>query len=188
MNTRLQLPVLHCTGNLSKMVILFTLACLPPEVSAVAKRNILAITSKGKVESLYLREFRETVASAVACPAVLCADLDPVFFIFLHLVQLINAGWRYSLTDKRGTERVASAATTRLVASILGPLFHQVKPLDPDTKDAKVVNLYLHAPIAHLHHHVGNNRAPVAYVSDDNIEGHIRGAGRLVSNNGRNAP
>ncbi|KAK1866118.1 hypothetical protein I4F81_008638 [Pyropia yezoensis] len=188
MNTRLQLPVLHCTGNLLKMVILFTLACLPAEVSAVARRNILAITSKGKVESLYLREFRETVAGAVACPAVLSADLDPVFFIILQLVQVINAGWRSSLTDKRGTERAASAATTRLAASMLGPLFHQVKPLDPDTKDAKVVSLYLHAPIAHLHHQVGNHRAPVAYVSDDNMEGNIRGAGRFVSNNGSNAP
>lgn len=188
MNTRLQLPVLHCTGNLSKMVILFTLACLPAEVSAVARLNTLVITSKGKVESLYLREFRETVASAVACLAVLSAGLDPVFFIILQLVQLINAGWRSSLTDKRGTERVASAATTRLAASILGPLFHQVKPLDPDTKDAKVVSLYLHTPIANLHHQVGNNRAPVAYVSDDNMECHIRGAGRFVSKNGSNAP
>lgn len=187
MNTRLQLPVLHCTGNLSKMVILFTLACLPAEVCALAKRNILAITSKGKVESLYLREFREMVASVVACPSVLSEDLDPVFLIIMQLVQLINAGWRSSLAETDGKDRAASAATTRLAASILGPLFNQVKPLDPDTKDSKVVNLYLHAPIAHLHHQVGDHRAPVAYVSDDNMEGHIRGVGRFIHNNGGNA-
>lgn len=188
LKTRLQLPVLHCTGNLSKMVLLFTLACLPTEVCAVAKRNILAITSKGKVESLYLREYREMVASAVACPSVLSQELDPVFFIILQLVQLINAGWRSSLTDEVGTERAASAATTRLASSILGPLFHEVKPLDPETKDSKVVNLYLHAPIAHLHHQVGDNRSDVAFVSDDNMEGHVRGVGRFLYNNGSNAP
>lgn len=184
---RLQLPVLHCTGNLSKMVLLFILACLPAEVSASAKRNILAMTSKGKVESLYLRKYREVVVSAVACPSMLSQDLDPVFMSMLQLVQLINAGWRSSLTDADSAERVASAAIVRLYASKLGPQFRQVKPMDPETKFTKVINLYLHAPIAHLHHQVGDDRAAVAYVSEDNMEGHIRGLGRFAHNNGNNA-
>lgn len=188
LRTRLQLPVLHCTGNLSKMVMLFILACLPAEVCVAAKRSILAITAKGKVESLYLREFRDMVATAVACPSVISTDLDPVFFLMLQLVQVVNAGWRSSLTDKNAMERAGASATTRLAASILGPLFEQVKPLDPETKDKKVVNLYLHAPIAHLHHQVAGNRSAVAYVSDDNMEGHIRAIGRYLHNNGNNAP
>lgn len=187
LRTRLQLPVLHCTGNLSKMVVLFILACLPAEVSVSAKQNILAMTAKGKVESLYLREFRDMVASVVACPAVFSSELDPVFFLLLQLVQIVNAGWRSSLTDTDATQRAASAATTRLAASILGPLFEEVKPMDPETKNKKVVNLYLHAPIAHLHHQVAGNRSPVAYVSDDNIEGHIRAIGRYLHNNANNA-
>lgn len=187
LRTRLQLPVLHCTGNLSKMVVLFILACLPEPVRATAKQTILAITSKGKVEALYLREYRELVASAAASPSVLSPDLDAVFRVMLQLVQLVNAAWRSSLTAKGASERAAASAITRLAASVLGPLFREVKPMDPETKDSKVVNLYLHAPIAHLHHQVGNYRSSVAYVSNDNMEGHIRAIGRYLYNNGNNA-
>jgi len=187
LRTRLQAPVLHCTGTSAKMTVYYILACLPEEQKVAATRVILAIMSKGKKENLYLREFRELIAIAVACPSVLSPDLDPVFYLLLQLTQVVNASWRTALTDTEADVRRGAAAIMQLAASILGPLFEEVKPLDPETKDSKVVTLYMHAPIAHVRDQVADSRADVAYVSDDNIEGHIRGIGRYLYNHGGNA-
>lgn len=187
MSSRLPLPVLHCTGNLAKVMCHFPKACLPAVLQERARVTLLAITGKSDKDAIYLREFRELVAHGAARPENFSRDLDPVFVILLQLCQLINAAWRASLADSTARERDGAAAITRLAASIMGPLYQEVKPLDPDTKDAKVLSLYLHAPIAHLHHQVGSKRAPVAYVSDDVMEGHIRGVGRYTYNHGNNA-
>lgn len=80
MQIQLQAPVLHCTGTISKQLVHFILACLPEDVAGSSLRTISAITGKGNVESLYLTEFRELVASAVACPAIFTDYLDPLFF------------------------------------------------------------------------------------------------------------
>ncbi|OSX74323.1 hypothetical protein BU14_0294s0014 [Porphyra umbilicalis] len=162
----LQLPVLHCTGNYAKRVVLFILACQPAGLQDKARRVLLAMSGKGSMGSLYLREFRELVAAAVVHPAVFSNSLDPAFSILLQLTQLMNAAWRGALT---------------------GPGAADVKPLDPVTKDAKVSTLYLHAPIVHVRGQSGAARAEVAFVSDDNMEGHIRGVGRYLDNHSNNA-
>lgn len=77
---RLQAPVLHCTGTIAKQLIYFILACLPEDVAQASLRVITAITCKRKVESLYLREFCELVAAAVACPDIFSGDLEPAVF------------------------------------------------------------------------------------------------------------
>lgn len=187
MPCRLQLPVLHCTGTMAKVLTHFVLACLPGPVQDSARMTMLAISGKGKTDALYLREFRELVAHAAARPQIFSADLDAVFVILFQLLQLLNAAWRSSLGNANAAGQDAAASIVRLAASIFGPLFQEVKPLDPQTKDAKVLSLYLHAPIAHLHHQVGSNRPQVAYVSDDNMEGHVRGVGRYIYNHGNNA-
>lgn len=187
LKVELQAPVLHCTGFIAKLLVYFILACLPEDVAERSRRVISAITAKGNVQSLYLREFRELVAAAVACPAIFTEDLDPAFTAMLQLVQLINAAWRAALTDPTDADRFGAAAIAQLAACVLGPLYLQLKPMDPVTKDAHVSSLYLHTPLAHLRQQVANNRAGVALVSDDNIEGHLRGVGRFLHNNANNA-
>jgi len=180
----MQCPVLHCTGVIAKKSTHFVLACLPEEVSVAAKIAIQVVVSKISTEAMFLREFRELVAVLGACPSLLSDDLDPAFMLLLQLVQLLNASWRAALTDESPEERSGAAATMQLAASLLGTLYEEIKPLDPVTKDANVFNLYLHAPIAHVRHQVGDNRSSVAYVSDDCMEGHIRGVGRYLYNRG----
>ena len=187
LDVTLQAPVLHCTGTAAKLSVLFVLACLPERLRIAAKRIILAIMGKGKITGLYLREFRELVALLVASPDLLGCELDPVFLQLLQLVQPLNAAWRAALTDATAEERNGAAAIMELAAFLLGPLYEEIKPLDPETKNAKVLNLYLHAPIAHVRAQVGSSRLDVAYVSDDNIEGHLRGIGKYLHNHANNA-
>jgi len=187
LDVMLQAPVLHCTGTVAKRVVLYVLACLPERLRVIAKRILLAIMGKGKITGLYLREFRELVALLAASPDLLGCKLDPVFVLLLQLVQLLNASWRSALTDATAPERNGAAAIMELTAFLIGPLYEEIKPLDPETKNSKVLNLYLHAPIAHVRAQVGAAREDVAYVSDDNIEGHIRGIGRYLYNHANNA-
>lgn len=188
LEVQLQAPVLHCTGFIAKLLVYFILACLPEDVAERSRRVISAITAKGNVQSLYLREFRELVAATVACPAIFTEDLDPAFYAMLQLVQLINAAWRAALTDPTDVDRSGAAATAQLAASVLGPLYLQLKPMDPVTKDSHVSSLYLHTPMVHLREQVAASRTGVALVSDDNMEGHLRGVGRYLYNNANNAP
>lgn len=74
---QLQATVLHCTGTNARQLVHFFLSCLPEDVDSKSRQIIAAITDKGKVESLYVREFRELVASAVACAAIFTEDLAP---------------------------------------------------------------------------------------------------------------
>eukprot|EP00170_Pyropia_yezoensis_P002588 contig_10902_g2592 len=188
MKSRLQLPVLHCTGNIAEVITYCVLECLPEVVENDARASLLAITGKGKMDALYLREYRELVAHTAARPAIFSRDLDCVFVILFQLTQLLNAAWRGSLTDEEVNNRDGAGSIARLTASIMGPLFQEVKPLDPRAKDAKVLTLYMHAPIAHLQQLVGNQRSPVAYISDEAIEGHLRGVGQYTHNHSNNAP
>lgn len=184
---KLQAPVLHCTGSIAQLLVYFILACLPEDNAVTARQVISAITAKGKVESLYLREFREVVAAAVACPAIFAEDLDSALFGMLQIVQLLNAAWRASLSDPTDVDRSGAAAIARLAIMVLGPLYLNLKPLDPVKKDAKVTTLYMHAALAHVRHSVSTQRGGPAVVTDDNMEGHLRGVGRFIYNNANNA-
>jgi len=75
----------------------------------------------------------------------------------------------------------------QVAASVLGPLLETVKPLDPDMKGAKLSTFCMHAPIAHVRHQVGDDRVDVSSISDDNMEGHVRGVGRFLYNHGGNS-
>lgn len=187
MRHRLQLPVLHCTGNIAKMLNNFTLACMPEAFRDAARCTLLAISGKGAMDALYLREHRELVAHAAARPDIFSRDLDVVFIMLHKLVQLLNASWRASLSDEEVVHRDGASSITRLAASVLGPLLEEVKFLDPETKNAKVHTLYMHAPVAHLRHHVGSKLQAVAFVADDLMEGHLRGVGRFMYKHGNNA-
>lgn len=58
MKTRMQLPVLHLTGHISKVLLLFTSECMPGEIKEAARATFLPIKRKGKMDALYLREHR----------------------------------------------------------------------------------------------------------------------------------
>lgn len=187
LQVELQAPVLHCTGTIAQLLVYFILSCLPADVAVKSRQVISAITSKGKVESLYLREFRELVAFAVTCPHIFTEDLDSALFGMLQVVQLLNAAWRGSFSDGEAEERSGAAAIARLAAMVLGPLYLNLKPLDPVKKDAKVTTLYMHSAIAHVRHRAAVERTGPGFVTDDNMEGHLRGLGRYVYNNANNA-
>ncbi|KAK1860252.1 hypothetical protein I4F81_002841 [Pyropia yezoensis] len=140
------------------------------------------------MDALYLREHGELVAHAAARPEILSRDLDFTFTLLLQLTQLLNASWRGSLTDEVAVNRDGAGSIARLASSIMGPLYQEVKPLDPRKKDANVLTLHRHAPIAHLQNQVGNQRSELAYISDVAIEGHLRGVGPYTHNHANNAP
>ncbi|KAK1861880.1 hypothetical protein I4F81_004459 [Pyropia yezoensis] len=129
MKSRLQLPVLHCTGNIAEVITYFVLECLPEVVQNDARASLLAITGKGKMDALYLRECRELVALTAARPAIFPRDLDCVFVIVLQLTQLLNAAWRGSLTDEEVNNRDGAGSIARLTASIMGPLCREAAVL-----------------------------------------------------------
>jgi len=185
--TQMQSPVLHCTGTNAKRVILVILSSLSKELEAKARIILLAQTAKEQMDNLYLREFRELVAAAIACPEVFPDDLDVVFSIFLQLMQLMDASWLSSLTENTARGRRGAASITRLAACIMGPVYEVVKPLDPVTKNTNVRSLYFHSQISHLHDQMSDNRVDVALVADDNIEGHLRGNGRFLHTHGNSA-
>lgn len=105
----------------------------------------------------------------------------------LQVVQPLNAAWRASLSDATALDRAGDAAIARLAAMILSPLYLNLKPLDPVKKSAKVTTLYMHAAMAHVRHRVVDARAGPGIVTDDNMEGYIRGLGRFVYKNASNA-
>lgn len=188
MKLRIQLPEMHCTGNIAEVMNFFVLECLPEAVHADARSTLLAISGKGQMDALYLREHREFVAHAAARPEIFSHDLDCTFTLLLQLTQLLNASWRGSLTDEATVNRDGAGSIARLASSIMGPLYQEVKPRDPRKIDANVLPLYMHAPTAHLQDQVGNQPSEVAYISHEAIEGHLRGVGRYTHNHANNAP
>lgn len=114
MRSRLQLPVLHCTGNTSRVMAHLVLSCLPTTVQDMAKMTILAIVEKGAMDAIYLREFRELVAHGVARPEIFSRDLDRVFFILFQLARLMNAARRASLADAGSSARIGASSIPRL--------------------------------------------------------------------------
>lgn len=138
---KLQAPVLSCMSSIAQLLVYYIIACLPEDAAVTARQVICAMTAKSKVESLDLREFRENVAAAVACPVTLTEDLDSALFGMLLVVHLLNAAWRASLSDPTDVDRSGVAAIARLAAMVLGPLYLNLKPLDPVEKDAKVTAL-----------------------------------------------
>lgn len=70
---------------------------------------------------------------------------------------------------------------------VLGPLYLNSEPLDPVKKDAKVTTLYMHAALAHVRNGVSTQRGGPAVVTNDNMEGLLRGGGRFIYNSANNA-
>lgn len=182
-----QAPGLHCIGNMAKKVVNLILENSHETVKDVARINIEGLVQRSGLGSLYLRHWLLTVGAAVACRELLGAD-DKCFRLLLQLVQILNASWRSAFTEQDADDREGAAAVLELAASLLAPFYAVLKPLDVRTKSSGVQTLYLHAAVAHVRRQAGDARSAVAYVADDNVEGHMRGASRYLHARANNAP
>lgn len=88
---RLQAPVLHCTGNLAKIFLLFILSHLNEIQMREARMHIYRICGRDNLQSLYLRDSRELFGMALAAPTILGGLKDGGFRLLLQLVQLLRA-------------------------------------------------------------------------------------------------
>lgn len=170
-----QAPVMHCCGKLGKCVIYFMLALLPETHQARARRKIYALLGRSNTGAMYLREFGRLGAMVIALPGVLGANisLDTGAVLMLRLCQLLTASWRRALVAKSTVERERAAAALQVAAALLAPLYAALKPHDPVTKKAGVLNLYLHTAMAHVRQTLGNASPLLRFISDDHIEGTI---------------
>lgn len=167
-------PVLHCTSDIVKKLVYMHLALLTRTEADMARLAVHELEGKTNMGSLYGREFRALVAKILARPNILGAPVDAAMLQMLALAQLLAASWRRAVGRGPQSEREAAAAVMELTAKLLAPLFATLKPLDPETSDRGVKNLYLHTAAAHARSRVGQNAPPVPLVSDDDIEGVIR--------------
>lgn len=166
-------PVLHCTSDIAKKLVYMHIALLTRTEADVARLAVHELEGKTNMGSLYGREFRSLVAKILARPEALGAPIDSALLQMLALSQLLAASWRMAVGRGSQPHREAAAAVMELAAKLLSPLFATFKPLDPETSDRGVRNLYLHTAAAHARSHVGLNAPPVPLVSDDDIEGVI---------------
>lgn len=167
-------PVLHCTSDIFRKLVHMHMALLTRTEADMARQVVYELEGKTNLGSLYGREFRALVAKIVARPSMLGAPIDPAMLQMLALAQLLAASWRKAVGRGPLSEREPAAAVMELTAKLLAPLFATFKPLDPDTTNRGVNNLYLHTAAAHARSRVGRNAPPVPLVSDDDIEGVIR--------------
>ena len=172
---RIQAPVLHCVGKISKCLMYFLLALLTPSYRDAARQKIYSLLGRSNLGAMYLREFARLGAMVVAAPGVLGDgfDVDSGVVMMLQLSQLLTASWRRAISSQAAVERERAAATLQLSASLLAPLYAALKPFDPETKKAGVFNLYLHTALSHVRQSVGEAFPTLAMICDDNIEGKI---------------
>lgn len=169
----LQVPVLHCTGNVMKKLTFFFLAELGEGVKARAKKGIYDVTGRASVGSLYLREHIKLVALLLACEDIVSVRVDSAILTMWSLALLMTASWRAALAGPLPARNLA-LAVMELAAGMLAPLWSSLKPLDKEKKSAGVASLYIHAALAHARDSMGDRSPAEAVLTDDHVEGQIR--------------
>lgn len=173
----LQVPVLHCTGNVMKKLTFFFLAELGEPRKTIAKRGIYSVTGRGNVGSLYLREHIKLVALLLACEEIVHVQVDSAILSMWSLGLLMTAAWRAALSGPM-ENRDDALAVMELAAGLLAPLWSTLKPLDKEKKGAGVASLYIHAALAHARNSMGDRSPAQAVLTDDHVEGQIRDMSR----------
>lgn len=171
-----QVPVLHCTGNIVKKLLFFFLAEQGDAVKAVAKRGIYGVTGRDGLK-LYLREYIKLVALVVACEDIVGVPVESAMLSMWSLALLMTAAWRQALTAPM-EDREKAIAVMELAVGLLAPLWSALKPLDKESKGSGITSLYLHAVLAHARDSLGENSPARAVVTDDNVEGQVREMGK----------
>lgn len=167
-----QVPVLHCTGNLVKKLLFFFLAELGEAPKAVAKRGINSVTGRDGLK-LYMREYIKLIALILACEDIVSVAVESAMLSMWSLALLMTAAWRQALTAPM-VNREKAVAVMELAVGLLAPLWSALKPLDKESKAGGVTSLYLHAVLAHARDSLGQHSPVRAVVTDDHAEGNIR--------------
>jgi len=181
----IQAPVMHCAGKISKSLMYFLLALLHKPYLATARQKIYALLGRSNLGAMYLREFARLDAMIVALPDSLgCATdagVDAGVIVMMQLNQLMSASWRRAIGSQPAVAREHAAATMQLAAALLATTFRALKPFDPETKKAGVLNLYLHTALTHVRQSVGADVPTLQLICDDHIEGMIASLNRYFN-------
>jgi len=158
------------------------LALLTPAFMDIARTKIYKLLGRHSLGAMYLHEFKRLCAMVVAVPRIPSEDCDVSsgVVIMLQLIQVLTVSWRRTIGVHPADERERAAAVLQLSFSLLAPMYAALKPLDPETKKAVVLNLYVQASLSHVRQSVGQAFLTLAMVCHDNIEGAIAEMNRKV--------
>lgn len=173
----LQVPVLHCTGNIMKKLNYFFLADLGDGAKATAKQGMYNVTGRASLKQLYLREHIKLAALIVACEEIVGVEVDSAVLSMWSLALLLTASWRRAL-DGPMQDRGKCVAVMELATGLLAPLWSALKPLDKESKGTGVTSLYLHAALVHARDSMADNSPAEAVITDDHVEGALRDVGK----------
>jgi len=179
---RIQAPVLQCVGKVSKCLMDVLLALLTPAFMDIARTKIYKLFGRYNLGAMYLHEFERLCAMVVVVPRTLRDDCDVSsgVVVMLQLIQVLTVSWRRAIGVHPADGRERAAAVLQLSFSLLEPMYAALKPLDPESKKAGVLNLYVYASLSHVRQSVGQALSTLAMVCHDNIEGTIAEMNRNV--------
>lgn len=113
----IQAPFMHCTGTIARLCFYFVLAMSPDQVAETTRARSYAVTSKGFIDGLYLREWRGLVGIVVACPQLLCDVFDGVFLVMFKVLQLLFPSWMSSISGAPVDERQGALSIVKVAAA-----------------------------------------------------------------------
>jgi len=150
----------------------FLLALLTPAFMDIARTKIYKLLGHYNLGAMYLHEFARLCAMVVAVPRILSDDCDVSsgVVVMLQLIQVLTVSWRRAIGVHPADGQERAAAVLQLSFSLLAPMYAALKPLDPETKKAGVLNLYVYASLSHVRQSVGQACPTLAMVCHDNIE------------------
>jgi len=159
----------------------FLLALLTPAFMDIARTKIYKLLGRYNLGAMYLHEFARLCAMVVAVPRILSDDCDVSsgVVVMLQLIQVLTVSWRRAIGVHPANGRERAAAVLQLSFSLLAPMYAALKLLDPETKKAGVLDLYVYASLSHVRQSVGQAFPTLAMVCHDN-EGTIAEMNRNV--------
>lgn len=87
----LQVPVLHCTGNVMRKLTFFFPSELGEARKTLAKQGMYSVTGRDNVGSLYLREHVKLIALLLACEDIVNVEVDSAILSMWSLGLLMTA-------------------------------------------------------------------------------------------------
>jgi len=158
------------------------LALLTPAFTDIPCTKIYKLLGRYNLGAMYLHEFTRLCAMVVVVPRILSDDCDVSsgVVVMLQLIQVLTTSWRRAIGVFPADGRERAAAVLQLSFSLLAPMYAALKPLDPETKKAGVLNLYVYASLSQVRQSIGQAIPTLAMVCHENIEGTIAEMNRNV--------
>jgi len=160
----------------------FLLALLTQAFMNIARTKIYKLLGRYILGAMYRYEFARLCAMVVAVTRIVSDDCDVSsgVVVILQLIRVLTASWRRASGVHPADGRERAAAVLQLSFFLLAPMYAALKPFDPETKKAGVLNLYVYASLSHVRQAVGQAFPTLAMVYHDNIEGTIAEMNRNV--------